>query len=404
MPTQENPQLLAYLVESDDIAGLTRHDIRQRQDLYLGRDPRKCQIHINDPSVSGQHLRIYSVCYDEDDTSVEPLVYAQNLSVNVALWSYGDDVRRQWYKIRKGQAILLSEGDALRVSPRGRVFSFKAYASLSAPSTEQDPIEELEQRDLAVGGDLRSHIDFIGRQREDQCPGFLEDHEACNIVYQLLQGLVYLHDKGVAHRDIKPENILISPTLEGERIILADFGSARRLESQTGYYSRRMFTLCGTPNYVAPEVCYAGQAYAPKGYTMAADMYSVGTLTTALFGGQSYFTLATCQAGPSEEEIMKEAIKCDFGWLNYGPEWNVMSWQAKDFVKKLLVLDEKARLRAKQSLEHGWFTTGAGDSVVTRYQNRLHDWQSHAVPVDFDEDINSYIRTKRLEHKVCGAR
>ena len=99
---------------------------------------------------------------------------------------------------------------------------------------------------------MRSYIDLIGRQRQDQSPRYLNDIEACYIIYQVLQALAYLHDKGVVHRDIKPENILINPTQNGERIILTDFGSSTKLGGHFGYTSKRIMTLCGTPNYAAP--------------------------------------------------------------------------------------------------------------------------------------------------------
>ena len=97
--------------------------------------------------MSGQHLRIYSVCYDEDDASVEPLVYAQNLSSNVALWSHQHGVQKPWYKIRKGQAILLSEGDAIKVSHE-RYFVFRSCNHSFDYAYELDPIEKVEQRVL----------------------------------------------------------------------------------------------------------------------------------------------------------------------------------------------------------------------------------------------------------------
>ena len=134
---------------------------------------------------------------------------------------------------------------------------------------------------------------------------------------------------------------------------------------------------------------------------MAADLYSVGTLTTALFGSQSYFTLATSKANPSEEEIMREAMKCDFNWLDCGLEWHAMSCEAKDLVKRLLVLDDVARLRARSSLGHMWFTAGSGKEVIARYEKSIQGWHSRAVPEDLDEDIFYYLRSKRLEQDVC---
>lgn len=60
---------------------------------------------------------------------------------------------------------------------------------------------------------------------------------------QVILALAYLHSYNIVYRDLKPENILIDP--QGY-IRLCDFGFAKRIEDKT-------FTLCGTPEYLAPE-------------------------------------------------------------------------------------------------------------------------------------------------------
>ena len=72
------------------------------------------------------------------------------------------------------------------------------------------------------------------------------------MVYQILQALKYLHDRGIVHRDIKPENVLISQTPNGELVILTDFGNSTQLDLAKSYQSQRMMTLGGTPDYLAP--------------------------------------------------------------------------------------------------------------------------------------------------------
>lgn len=61
---------------------------------------------------------------------------------------------------------------------------------------------------------------------------------------QVIVALAYLHSHNIVYRDLKPENILIDP--QGY-LRLCDFGFAKRIEDKT-------FTLCGTPEYLAPEV------------------------------------------------------------------------------------------------------------------------------------------------------
>ena len=59
-----------------------------------------------------------------------------------------------------------------------------------------------------------------------------------------MYGLHHLHSKGYAHRDLKPENILID---KSGYLKLTDFGFAKIVEGRT-------YTLCGTPEYLAPEI------------------------------------------------------------------------------------------------------------------------------------------------------
>lgn len=69
--------------------------------------------------------------------------------------------------------------------------------------------------------------------------------------YKLLSALKHMHDKGIAHRDLKPENMLMgSKSLDAE-VKITDFGLSKFFDEQ----SNVMKTPCGTPGYIAPEVC-----------------------------------------------------------------------------------------------------------------------------------------------------
>nr|XP_055052109.1 ribosomal protein S6 kinase-related protein isoform X1 [Misgurnus anguillicaudatus] len=101
--------------------------------------------------------------------------------------------------------------------------------------------------------------------------GCFDENEIRVFAAELGSALGFLHDFGIIHRDVKMENILL--TDEGH-LRLTDFGLSRRLER-----GDRAFTICGTIQYMAPEVLCGG----PYGH--AADWWSLGILIYALATG-----------------------------------------------------------------------------------------------------------------------
>ena len=107
--------------------------------------------------------------------------------------------------------------------------------------------------------------------------GRLQPQEiAIAIVFDVLQALNYMHDQGVTHRDLKPENILID---EEGYLKLTDFGFAKYCETRT-------YTLCGTPEYLAPELTegVAGTS---------SDIYAMGIVLYQMLTGRVPFKAST---------------------------------------------------------------------------------------------------------------
>jgi len=64
----------------------------------------------------------------------------------------------------------------------------------------------------------------------------------------ITSAVVYLHERDICHRDIKPENILVH---ENGHLLLTDFGWAKHIVND-----QMRFTVCGTPEYLAPGQYY----------------------------------------------------------------------------------------------------------------------------------------------------
>ncbi|XP_012869726.1 PREDICTED: serine/threonine-protein kinase Chk2 [Dipodomys ordii] len=152
-------------------------------------------------------------------------------------------------------------------------------------------------------------------------------------------GEAYLHENGIIHRDLKPENVLLSSQEEHCIIKITDFGQSKILGETS-----LMRTLCGTPTYLAPEVLLS---VGTTGYNRAVDCWSLGVILFVCLSGYPPFSEHKTQVS------LKDQITS--GKYTFIPEvWADVSEKALDLVKKLLVVDPKARLTTEEALNHPW--------------------------------------------------
>ncbi|RHZ74237.1 hypothetical protein CDV55_107134 [Aspergillus turcosus] len=101
------------LLEVNPRTGQTSNPLTISSDneIYVGRDRKRCQYVVDDPFISNRHLRIYTIIFDQENPNeVAPLVYAQDISLNGTSWNN--------YPMGKGNgSFLLSDGDILKLSP-----------------------------------------------------------------------------------------------------------------------------------------------------------------------------------------------------------------------------------------------------------------------------------------------
>ena len=160
-----------------------------------------------------------------------------------------------------------------------------------------------------------------------------DEKDMCEIVYQLLQALSFIHNQNIIHRDIKPENILFANKKDYSTLKLIDFGLSTYLEKSK--------SIVGTPYYMAPEMI-EGRSYPQS------DIWSLGVIIYLSLTGKYPFD------SKDNKELFHKIQKEE---INVEPlDESECSDEAKDFVIKCLNKDPEKRMNTADCLNHQWIT------------------------------------------------
>lgn len=163
--------------------------------------------------------------------------------------------------------------------------------------------------------------------------GRFNETDACALLYQLVNGLKYLHANLIHHGDIKTSNILLDQNMRPK---IADFGFSLRFKHATDYRT----SLCGTPAYMAPEILRK-----PPKFGLLSDVWSLGIVGYAMLYGVTAFD------APDMEQVYKRISRYNLIFPEVRPQ---ISQETIFVIFLMLSFEEESRPSAKSLAKRSW--------------------------------------------------
>lgn len=205
---------------------------------------------------------------------------------------------------------------------------------------------------------------------------------------QVAGAIKYMHNKGIIHRDLKMGNIFLDRQMNAK---VGDFGLAALVVTGKDMQTIRRTTLCGTPNYIAPEILEKGR----QGHDHMVDIWSLGIIMFAMLTSKPPFQ------STSTEEIYRRAKERDYEWPVPENSNKYISADAKDLVATMLE-DADRRPEPDDIVQHPFFTCGYMP-VQAEITNKLLT----LAPEDatfYANRLNSELQTATLKNLRAACR
>eukprot|EP00072_Mus_musculus_P058908 XP_011238270.1 PREDICTED: serine/threonine-protein kinase PLK4 isoform X2 [Mus musculus] len=170
------------------------------------------------------------------------------------------------------------------------------------------------------------HNGEMNRYLKNRMKPFSE-REARHFMHQIITGMLYLHSHGILHRDLTLSNILLTRNMN---IKIADFGLATQLNMP----HEKHYTLCGTPNYISPEIATR------SAHGLESDIWSLGCMFYTLLIGRPPFDTDTVK------NTLNKVVLADYEMPAF------LSREAQDLIHQLLRRNPADRLSLSSVLDH----------------------------------------------------
>ncbi|XP_076834890.1 serine/threonine-protein kinase PLK4 isoform X2 [Brachyhypopomus gauderio] len=174
------------------------------------------------------------------------------------------------------------------------------------------------------------HNGEMSRFLKDRKKPFTEE-EVRHFMHQIVKGMLYLHTHGIMHRDLTLANLLLTSNMN---IKIADFGLATQLRLP----SEKHFTMCGTPNYISPEVATR------SAHGLESDVWSLGCMFYAFLTGRPPFDTHTVK------QTLSKVVMGEYQMPTH------VSPEAQDLIRQLLQKNPALRPSLSAVLDHPFMT------------------------------------------------
>ncbi|KAL1842283.1 hypothetical protein VTJ49DRAFT_5668 [Mycothermus thermophilus] len=207
---------------------------------------------------------------------------------------------------------------------------------------------------------------------------------------QIAGAIKYMHAKGIIHRDLKMGNIFLDKHMNAK---IGDFGLAALLLTGKDMQVMRRTTLCGTPNYIAPEILEKGK----KGHDHMVDIWSLGIIVFAMLTSKPPFQSSTT------DEIYRRARDRDYEWPTAEHSQKMVSQEAKDLVAAMLQ-DADRRPDPDTIVAHPFFTVGympTASEITSKLREAPPENPAFHEPLD-DQAKSRNVRNVQQLCQECG--
>ncbi|KAI7209792.1 Pkinase-domain-containing protein [Hortaea werneckii] len=189
--------------------------------------------------------------------------------------------------------------------------------------------------------------------------------EIRRFIIQIAGAVKYLHHRHIVHRDLKTGNLFLDHEMN---VKVGDFGLAALLVTEREMEVKRRTTMCGTPNYLAPEILEKG-----KGHDEKVDLWAIGVIAYTLAVGKAPFHAST------KEEIYKKLKSGTYTWPELSATTN-QSADLRNLVASLLVPEEQRPPPDKIVSQNFFKIAFVPSSIPTSAKEKAPQWPEVSVP------------------------